>query len=90
MLRILVYLWPVLLPVVAYLVWLWIARRRARVSGHDVLPGLKDGPWVWMAFTCLLVAAGCFLYMALGAERTAHYRPAHMQGGTLVGGEARP
>lgn len=85
----LIYLWPVLLPVVVYLGWLWLARRKARVSGHDVLPGLKDGPWVWMVAASLLIGIACFLLLGLGGETKRYYRPAELRDGTLIEGETR-
>ncbi len=62
------YLLPVLLvvlPLIAYVIWLTQARRAA-AANDDEPPGARDAPWTWIAIgtlaaVCLaLVVAGLF------------------------------
>jgi hypothetical protein len=86
MLRLLKILWPALLPLLAYFLYvLWRNRQRkkGRVIAH--LPSLK----FYSIVVSLLIAIGMFL--ALGVQQTANnsgqYQPAHLrEDGTLERG----
>lgn len=87
MLRFLIFrFWPVWIPLVIYLIWFEIVRRRAIKAGLPV-PLFREGPWYWAVLSSLLIAVACFI--ALGLSNEAHkgaYVPPHMENGTLIPG----
>lgn len=88
MLSYLLRFWPILLPIIIYLVWLFIARNKAKKAGEEVLPGLTDGPWVWAVAATFVLAAGFFIFMGLSSTPTdSSYSPARMENGKLVPGK---
>jgi bacteriorhodopsin len=76
----------VLLPSIIYVVWLLMARRKARRNGATPL-AWYEGPWLWTVVATMLMAIGCFMWLGLSAtpeKRT--YHPAHMKDGVLMPG----
>lgn len=76
---VLTFLLPLLLPTLAYLSWLWLARRRARRAGATP-PQWSGVPWSWLA-----VAGGLLAVLAVAAgvvmsdySRKGAYHPARM------------
>lgn len=59
--------WPVLLPLVIYLAWLALARRKAGKKGEKK-PGFFDGPWWLPSLASLLLAVAAFIWLGLSAE----------------------
>ena len=53
------YVFPLLLPTVAYMAWVWYARRRHDADSGDDLPALRRGPLFWSLVTgFVLMMAG--------------------------------
>ena len=40
---------PVALPLLLYIGYVSMMRRRAQAAGEDYLPGWAEGPWAWFA-----------------------------------------
>lgn len=86
MIRLLLILWPALLPALFYAVWcVW--RYRRKQAGHAVPPVTKR---LFLTVGATIgIAALCFVL--LGAEQAANsgqgYRPAHFKDGVLVPGK---
>jgi len=57
---------PVLLPLIFYLAWLAVARRKARKAGQS-LPRFRDGNVYWLVMASLGMAVLCFIFIALKA-----------------------
>lgn len=86
MIRLLISFWPVLLPLLAYGVWMW---RTTRNTGAR--PRLHEGPWMWTLIA--MIAIGIVLFLVLGLSSTPsddHYVPPHLENGTLVPGRVGP
>lgn len=85
--------WPVLLPILIYLLWLVLARRKAHKKG-DPLPTFFDGPWIWTVVATLALAIGGFVF--LGALSTkdnsteGRYVPAKVIDGKIIPGHKEP
>lgn len=78
--------WPVLIPLIVYLLWHHHMRKKARKAGEPE-PRFRDGPWFWAVLASLLIGMVCFLVLGLSAERrTGNYIPPHMENGVLVPG----
>lgn len=79
--------WPVLIPLVAYVLWMNLVRRKAEKEGKPK-PAFRDGPWYWAVLTSLLIAIGCFFLVAMGIdEGKGSYTPPHLEGGKIVPGQ---
>lgn len=80
---------PVLLPLLIYLLWLYIIRKRAHKAGEP-LPRFQDGPLFWVVMASLGIALLCFV--ALGISSSGHkgsYQPAHMEGDKIIPPEVK-
>jgi len=76
--------YPVLLPLILYLLWLYAVRRRARKKGEP-LPSFRDGPVFWLLISTLFIAFLCVAFLATSIEGTkGKYQPPHMEGDKLV------
>lgn len=86
MLRLLiVHFWPILLPLLLYLLWLVLARRKATKAG-EALPVFFDGPWLWTVMATLGLAIGGFIVLGLSAKGDAEgrYVPARVVDGKII------
>ena len=82
--------WPVLIPLLVYLVWHLHTRNKARKAGEPE-PRFRDGPWYWIVLASLGIAMLCFLALSVSMSGgKGEYTPAHMEGGTLVPGRVAP
>lgn len=89
MIRIVLMLWPALVPMLVYVVWcMW--RYKRKQAGHDV-PPLTTRLFAAVV-TSVLLAAACFVLLGLGQDTNdgKQYHPARYEDGVLVpGGFAR-
>ena len=89
MIRILIRFWPVLIPALLCLLWMFYQRRKAHKAGVD-LPRFADGPWYWAAVASILIAIGCFLLLGLSSQPVSgEYEPAHVENGKVVPGQVK-
>lgn len=89
MLRVLIQLWPALLPALLFLVWHWKQVHKAK-RNDEISPLLKDGPWFVITLSTITIAVGCFFAFGLSQEHTkGEYVPATLQNGTLKDGSIR-
>lgn len=93
MLKILVTrFWPVLLPVFLYLLWLVLARRKARKAG-GAEPRFFDGPWLWAVMASLGIFIVLFLLMGAASQQAlehGRYVPAKVVDGKVVPAHHEP
>ncbi len=90
--RFIFYLWPALIPIILYIGWLIIVRQKIkkRAIESEVLPGLKDGPWVWTLLASVAIAIFCFLFLGLASDRMeGQYQPAQYIDGKLIDGKSK-
>ena len=81
--------WPVLLPLLAYMLWMTLMRRRAVKAGEE-RPRFRDGPVYWMVMSTLGVAVLCFFFLAVGIDdEKGEYVPPHMENGVMVPGKIK-
>ena len=78
---------PLLLPIVIYLLWLRAARRRATAAG-STNPRWQDAPWTLMVASGLLVLIVGMVGLAVftGEEPGGTYVPPHVVDGVIVPG----
>lgn len=83
--------WPVFLPLLLYVLWMWRRRVRARKLGHDV-PPFTEGPLGWVTIVTLLLLIIGFIYWGVIAEPTedGHYIPPQMENGEIMPGHVEP
>lgn len=94
MLRLLVTrFWPVLLPIFLYLLWLVLARRKARKNGADV-PSFFDGPWLMAVVASLLILIVAFVMLGAAASSDhvteGTYVPAKLVDGKIIPAHIEP
>lgn len=78
--------WPVLLPLVAYFIWMKLVRDKARKAGEPV-PRFREGPLFWTIISMLCIAV--LMFMWIGFHNTAQkgdYTPAKLENGRIVPG----
>ena len=77
-------LWPALIPIAVYALWLMRCRRVAKKSG-DPFPALLSGPWIITLVASVALLALSLFYMALSSEKNAgaSYTPKRFENGTL-------
>lgn len=80
--------WPVLIPIVVYLIWHDSQRRKALKTG-DVPRKLNEGPWLLSLGATVLIAIGCIAWFGVSTPSNTNvgYSPAHMVDGKLVKGK---
>ncbi|MBI1237049.1 MAG: hypothetical protein GC188_10245 [Alphaproteobacteria bacterium] len=82
--------WPVLIPLLVYLIWHAYTRRKALKSGQTP-PRFRDGPWFWIVLLSLGTGFACFVSVAMMTEpQKGDYQPPHMENGVLVPGRVVP
>ena len=82
--------YPVLVPLLLYLSWLYIVRRRALKNG-GVLPRFRDGPIFWLLMASLVIAVLCFITLGFSIDgQKGNYQPPHMEGEKLVPSQVKP
>ncbi len=81
--------WPALLPLLLYVLWYLVVRHKAVMAQKDI-PHFRSGPVYWMIIATLLIAAACFVTLALTQSQVRGvYIPPHMEHGVLVPGEVK-
>lgn len=81
--------WPVLIPLVVYIVWMIRVRNHARRAGEKP-PHFGEGPWFWAIVVSLGIGVVMFVVLGLSHEgNQGAYVPPHMEGGRIVPGEVR-
>lgn len=83
--------WPVLIPILAYLLWHEVRRRKARKAG-ETPARIHEGPWLLTLGASLVIAVACVFGFALTTDsRTdVSYEPAHIIDGQVVKGHLEP
>lgn len=78
---------PLLLPLILFGIWLYLARRKAKAAGNP-MPRLGDAPWAWLAITGMLTLVIGLLTFGLfaGEEPGGNYIPPHIEDGKVVPG----
>lgn len=92
MIRVLLELWPVLLPLLAYVLWHLRKRRKARKAGEP-LPRLREGPWVWAVLAAIGVGVVLLLGWGFSLEpqpMSRGYTPPHWEDGKMIPGSVEP
>ncbi len=72
--------YPVLLPLLLYLIWYYILRGRALKKG-EVPPRFRDGPIFGLLMVSLSIAVLCFLMLGFSiasVDSKGGYEPTHM------------
>ena len=78
--------WPVLLPFLAYILWLKVVGRKAEKEGR-AKPLFREGPWYWLVFATLGMAFVCFVWLGATMDgNKGSYVPPHMEDGVMVQG----
>lgn len=78
--------WPVFLPVMLYIAWLLLHRHKANKAGQPI-PDWRDGPWLWVVASSLVLAILGFLSLGvMQGSHTGGYTPPHVENGTIVPG----
>ncbi len=87
MLRVLIELWPMLLPLLAY--WLWHMRRARAARGRDeIAPQLREGPWLWAVLASAAIAFVLLFGLGLSADSDkGPYIPPHLENGKIAPGK---
>lgn len=83
--------WPVLIPLLAYVIWMLRARRCARKAGCAMPHFFRDGPWFWTLVACLGLAVAMFMLFGLSNEgNKGEYVPPHLENGAVIPGTVQP
>lgn len=79
--------WPVLIPLLLYILWLALRRRRARKNEEDI-PGWLDGPWMWAVAASFILLILGFLILGIWGEGAdiGQYTPARVENGRIIDG----
>jgi len=85
------YLLPVLLifvPLISYLLWLKLAREKARLSEEGDLPGWRDAPWTWIVVGTAVLVSGLFVLLTFESDGDPRgtYVPARVEDGEVIPG----
>jgi len=90
MIRLLREIWPALLPLLLYALWMLRARAHATRRGAQV-PRWVEGPWFWAVLASIIIAIVCLLSLGVAEQSVkGAYVPTHMQDGRLVPGSIVP
>jgi hypothetical protein len=78
--------WPVLIPLLVYVLWFEIVGRKA-VKAGQAKPLFREGPWYWLVISMLGTALACFVLLGASIENhQGKYTPPHMENGVMVPG----
>lgn len=87
MTRVLILLWPALLPLIGFLIW-HLFRKSSAKKRNEISPLLKDGPWFQIVVASMIIAVLSLLAGGLlQEENKGTYQPAHMENGVLHEGQ---
>ncbi len=92
MIKLLIYrFWPVLLPIILYLVWHELRKKKAKKQGQPPAE-IHEGPWLAALLASLVIAIGCVLWFALTTEshNNVSYHPAYIEDGKIIRGYTKP
>jgi hypothetical protein len=79
--------WPVLIPLLVYLVWFKVVERKAVKAGKPA-PLFREGPWYWVVIATFGMAFLCFVWLGASIDNAkGKYVPPHMDAGVLVPGK---
>lgn len=83
--------YPVLLPLIVYLLWFYLVRQRARKKGGEP-PKFSDAPVFLLLMSSFIIAIICFLFLALSIDSGSkgNYEPPHMEGEKLIPAQVTP
>ena len=83
-------IWPALIPIALYLLWLTLRRRKAK-RAEEPLPTVLSGPWLQTLGAALALAAISLFYLGLSAQNNAgvSYTPKKFENGQLIDGELK-
>jgi len=83
------YLVPFLLPIAAYLFWVWYRTAYVKKHGGEA-PSVEQGPWPWLLLVGAMLTLGIMSATALlrGADPDAKYIPPRYEDGQIVPGRA--
>jgi hypothetical protein len=70
MIRLLLYFWPVILPLLICLFFIWRKRRIACKDGVCP-PRFRDGPWFWAVIVSLVIGVVLVFALSLSQEQNA-------------------
>jgi len=81
------YVIPFLLPILAYLVWVWYRVRYAKRHGGKA-PALEQGPWPLLLFLGTILVLGVMGTTALmrGSPAGSSYTPPKLENGRVIPG----
>lgn len=81
------YFWPVLIPVILYVLWVLWARHKVE-EGQNPLTW-TEGPWLVTLIASFLIALVCFIPVIRhkAVYKGDSYEPAQYKDGTLVPGK---
>jgi formate-dependent nitrite reductase membrane component NrfD len=90
MYRVIIELWPALLPALLFVLWHHLQVRKAK-KYNSPSPLLKDGPWFTITLMSIGIAIACLLAFGVTQEHTkGEYVPAQLENGALKDGSIRP
>ena len=77
---------PLVLPFLAYALYLAIARRRAQKAGEGPVPRWQQAPWTWIALATVLLMAASLVTFGLrsGVEPGTQIEPPRFLDGDIV------
>lgn len=77
---------PVVLPLLVYLGYLEMMRRRAEATGEPYDPALREGPWAWLALAglALVVATLIGVRVMTGVDPGTKLEAPHMVDGEIA------
>lgn len=79
--------WPVIIPLVIYMIWFKRVERKAVREGK-AKPLFREGPWYWLVIATLGVALLCFIFLGASIDNVkGSYVPPHMENGVMVPGK---
>lgn len=77
-------MWPALIPLIFYLLWLSRKKKKHAAAGEALPPDVFHGPLFWtVVASILLMLASFLLYGAMMPAQHGTYVPPHYDGKTL-------